>query len=62
MRVLKYNKELKIENLMSLRPGLGAKYLECCTHASETGETIIAMTWRRKLPKGIPAWHVLIEF
>ena len=68
MRILKYNKTMKIENLNSLRPGLGAKYLQCSTHfhgeiiSGEAVESFIAFSWRRKLPAGIPSWHVLIEF
>jgi len=59
---IKFNPQLKIENLDQLPRGRGLKYLECVKHDDEKGTTLIAHSWRRKLPVGIPPWHVVVNF
>ena len=62
MKIINIQSVPKIENMNAMPRGTGAKYLECSTHDSENGTDYIAYQWRRKLPAGIPSWHVIIEF
>lgn len=51
-----------IVNMDAMARGTGARYLECSLHENETGQTLIAYKWRRKLPIGIPSWHRIVDF
>jgi hypothetical protein len=66
VKIIKIKDTPKILNMECMPRGTGAPYLECSTHQrAERGEIItdyIAYKWRRKIPKGIPSWHVIIEF
>ena len=57
MKMMQYNKSLKIVNLDQLPLGTGVKYLEVI---KGQGEELIAVRWRRNpvYPKG----HILINF
>ena len=51
-----------IANMEAMPRGIGAQYLECSTHETEKGITLIAMNWRRKPPTGIVPWHRIVDF
>ena len=52
----KYYPELKVKNLQQLRPGFGARYLECIK--DHNGE-LIAKSWKRTVPTH---YEVIIDF
>jgi len=56
-KIIKYDKNLLIDNLSSLPSGTGAKYLECITSPDES--RLIAKQWRKVKPK---YFSVLIDF
>ena len=61
MRIIKNSKDLKIVNLDQLAHGTGAKYLEVMPDSLHG--TLIAVCWRRKLPKaGKFSNFAIVEF
>lgn len=62
MKIIPYREASAICNLESLSRGAGARYMECTIHDNEQGQQLIAYKWRRKLPAGIPDWHIIINY
>ena len=51
-----------IANMEAMPRGLNCRWLECTTYENENGTTLIAMKWRRKLPRAIEPWHRIVDF
>lgn len=59
MKIIPIKDAGKITNLESLARGTGARYLECIEPHREGLPPLIALRWRRKVPK---KFKVLIDF
>ncbi len=60
MKRIKYNKNLIITNLDQLPRGTGAKYLEVMP--DNIHGILIAVCWKRKVPKQYDNQFALVEF
>ena len=58
MEIINYTNKLKFANTDQLPRGTGAKYLLVLVN----GETLIAHSWKRNLPKSIPAGYAIVKF
>jgi hypothetical protein len=60
MKRIKYNRNLIITNLDQLPRGTGAKYLE--VRPDNIHGVLIAVQWRRVVPKQFSSQFALVEF
>lgn len=60
IKIIKYSQNLKIVNIEQLPHGLNCKYLEVMP--DELHGTLIAVKWKRKIPKQFDNQFALVEF